>query len=90
MSTTVPSLDLSKTTPKPHSQRDQLVPMLATLIALIAAVLALMDLIANGLGTTLIHLAFALAVFAAVRLCVGLALNPHRPPLPKDDTESLT
>ncbi|MFH0246148.1 hypothetical protein ACGRHY_27870 [Streptomyces sp. HK10] len=62
--------------------------MLATLIALVAAVLALVDLFANGIGETLVHLTVALVVFGAVRLCVGLALDPYRPPLPDDVPES--
>lgn len=52
---------------------------LATLIALAATGLALIDLFANGLSQTLIHVVLGLAVFTAVRLSIGIALDPYRP-----------
>jgi len=63
-----------------------LAALLATAIAVVATVLALFDLFTNGLWPTCLHLAVGLAVFAAVRLCVGLALNPFF--LPTDDPEN--
>ncbi|MFH8371407.1 hypothetical protein [Streptomyces sp. NPDC018031] len=61
--------------------------LLATVIAVVATVLALFDLFANGLWPTCLHVAVGLAVFGAVRLCVGLALEPF---IPTDDPESTT
>lgn len=61
--------------------------LLATAIAVVATVFALIDLFTNGLGPTCLHLAVGLAVFGAVRLCVGLALTPF---FPTDDPESST
>ncbi|MBB0247395.1 hypothetical protein FNQ90_25555, partial [Streptomyces alkaliphilus] len=52
--------------------------LLATLIALAAAVLAVVDLFTNGLWLTALHTAVALSVFGAVRLCVGASLT-NRP-----------
>ncbi|WP_331719981.1 hypothetical protein [Streptomyces sp. NBC_00147] len=87
MSTTAaPAPD--KTTPDDtYVAHSPLAALLATVIAVAATVLALFDLFANGLWPTCLHLAVGLAVFGAVRLCVGLALNPF---FPTDDPESST
>lgn len=49
----------------------------STIIALAATVLALVDLIVHGLGTTAVHVLAGLTVFTSVRLCVGVSLNPR-------------
>ncbi|WP_019061485.1 hypothetical protein [Streptomyces prunicolor] len=90
MSSATATPDLSKSTPETYPPRGSLAPLLATLIALAATVLALIDLFVNGLAETFTHLAVGLAVFGAVRMCVGLALDPYRPPLPDDVTETST
>lgn len=90
MSSAAASPDMSKSTPETYPQRGSLAPLIATVIALAAAVLALFDLFANGLGETFTHLAVGLAVFGAVRMCVGFALDPYRPPLPDDVPETST
>ncbi|GAA0897951.1 MULTISPECIES: hypothetical protein [Streptomyces violaceusniger group] len=85
MSTTATTPDLDKTPADRYVARSPLSALLATLTALVATVLALFDLFANGLWPTCMHLAVGLAVFGAVRLCVGLALDPF---FPTDDPES--
>ncbi|WP_283514857.1 hypothetical protein [Streptomyces sp. H10-C2] len=65
---------------RPHSMAT-----VATLTALAATVLALLDLFAHGLGLAALHLAVGLAVFGAVRVCVGWALNPDPLPNPYDN-----
>ncbi|MGW5679032.1 hypothetical protein ACWEV4_28810 [Streptomyces sp. NPDC003860] len=87
MSTTTATPTPSKTTDDVFVPRNPLPALLATVIAVVATVLALFDLFANGLWPTLLHLAVGLAVFGAVRLCVGLALDPF---FPADDPESTT
>ncbi|WP_328380689.1 hypothetical protein OHB13_38285 (plasmid) [Streptomyces sp. NBC_00440] len=67
--------------------RSPLSALLATVIAVVATVLALFDLFANGLWPTCLHFAVGLAVFGAVRLCVGLALEPF---FSTDDPERST
>ncbi|MFD7554208.1 hypothetical protein ACFV9E_06665 [Streptomyces sp. NPDC059835] len=62
-----------------HIAGGHLTAQVATLIALAAAGLALIDYFANGLSQTLVHLVLAFAVFATVRLSVGVALAPYRP-----------
>lgn len=79
MSTAAATPDLSKSTPETYTVGSSFAALLSTLIALVAAVLALVDLFAHGLGQTLVHLTLGLAVFGAVRLCVGVALDPYRP-----------
>ncbi|WP_332010744.1 hypothetical protein [Streptomyces uncialis] len=77
MSTTAATPDLDKPADgEAYAERSPLPALMATFIALAAAVLALLDLFANGLWPTVLHLTVALAVFGAVRLCVGLALDP--------------
>ncbi|MFJ8676737.1 hypothetical protein [Streptomyces sp. NPDC093589] len=88
MSTAAACPDTSQPTPESASLPGSLASLVATSIALTAAVLALFDLFANGLGATAAHLGVALFVFIAVRVCVGIALTYH-PPLP-DDPESST
>ncbi|MEU0276815.1 hypothetical protein [Streptomyces sp. NPDC006307] len=86
MSTTAaPAPD--KTTDAPYVAHSPFAALLATVIAVVATVLAQFDLFANGLWPTCLHLAVGLAVFGAVRLCVGLALEPF---IPTDDPESTT
>ncbi|MFJ1742604.1 hypothetical protein ACIOG4_28510 [Streptomyces microflavus] len=87
MSATATPAGVSKPDTDRSAHPTSLVPLLATAIALIAAVLALLDLFHNGLATTTVHLIVGLAVFSAVRFSVGLALAPHRPD-PPDDSES--
>ncbi|MFD8630374.1 hypothetical protein ACFV4E_42145 [Streptomyces hygroscopicus] len=87
MSTTTATPATSKPTDDTYVARSPLPALLATVIAVIATVLALFDLFANGLWPTCLHLAVGLAVFGAVRLCVGLALDPF---FPTDDPESST
>ncbi|WP_445520965.1 hypothetical protein [Streptomyces sp. NEAU-174] len=87
MSTTATPSDLDKTSADTYVARSPLSALLATLTALVATVLALFDLFVNGLWPTCLHLAVGLAVFGAVRLCVGLALDPF---FPTDDSESST
>ncbi|MFE6272278.1 hypothetical protein ACFVQ9_26195 [Streptomyces goshikiensis] len=86
MSSAAASPDL-KPAPETYTASTSMVAIVATFIALIAAVLALVDLFANGMVETLIHLALGLGVFGAVRLCVGVALDPFRPTEP-DHPES--
>ncbi|QKZ24775.1 hypothetical protein HUT05_15320 [Streptomyces chartreusis] len=69
-------------------ERSPLTALLATITALVATVLALFDLFTNGLWPTCLHLGVGLAVFGAVRLCVGMALDPFF--LTDDDPESST
>ncbi|MFD3422390.1 hypothetical protein [Streptomyces decoyicus] len=82
MSTASACPDTSQPTYENVSSTGTFTSFVATSIALTAAVLALFDLVANGLGATSVHLVVALTVFTAVRLCVGLALAPHLPTLP--------
>ncbi|MEW2434325.1 hypothetical protein AB0952_09090 [Streptomyces caniferus] len=89
MSTTAACPDTNQPTNENAPLPGSFASLVATSIALTAAVLALFDLFANGLGATAVHLVVALAVFTAVRLCVGLALAPYHPPLP-DAPESST
>ncbi|MCZ4101021.1 hypothetical protein [Streptomyces sp. H39-C1] len=77
----------AKTTDDTYAARGSLAPLLATVIAVAATVLALFDLFANGLWPTCLHFGVGLAVFGAVRLCVGLALDPF---IPTDDPEIST
>ncbi|MHC3455896.1 hypothetical protein [Streptomyces prasinus] len=81
MSTTT-ALAPDKTTDDTYVAHSPSAALLATVIAL-----ALFDLFANGLWPTCLHLAVGLAVFGAVRLCVGLALEPF---IPTDAPESNT
>ncbi|WP_241990241.1 MULTISPECIES: hypothetical protein [unclassified Streptomyces] len=83
--TTTPAPD--KTTDDTYVAHSPFAALLATVIAVAATVLALFDLFANGLWPTCLHLAVGLAVFGAVRLCVGMALEPF---IPTDDPESTT
>ncbi|MGK5628424.1 hypothetical protein [Streptomyces sp. URMC 123] len=83
--TTAPAAD--KATDDTCVAHSPLAALLATLTALAATVLALFDLFVNGLWPTCLHLAVGLAVFGAVRLCVGLALAPF---IPTDDPERST
>ncbi|MFD5661504.1 hypothetical protein [Streptomyces hirsutus] len=83
--TTAPAPD--KTTDDTYVASSPFTALLATVIAVAATVLALSDLFANGLWPTCLHLAVGLAVFGAVRLCVGLALDPF---IPTDAPESTT
>lgn len=76
MSTAATSPDLSKAPVDTYVPRSTLSALVATVTALAATVLAVLDLFANGLGPTVIHTVVALGVFGVVRLCVGLALNP--------------
>ncbi|MFK0047887.1 hypothetical protein ACIQU4_28135 [Streptomyces sp. NPDC090741] len=76
-----------KPVPETYAASPPMVAILATFIALIAAALALVDLFANGMVPTLVHLAVGLGVFGAVRLCIGVALDPFRPTEP-DHPES--
>ncbi|WP_431983901.1 hypothetical protein [Streptomyces qinglanensis] len=85
--TTAPADALRETDAETPAPPGPLTPLLATVIALAAAVLALMDASANGLGPATVHLVFVLAVFTVVRISVGLALAPCRP-APPDDPES--
>ncbi|WP_413804236.1 hypothetical protein [Streptomyces sp. OE57] len=87
MSTTATTPDLDKTPADTYVARSPLSALLATLTALVATILALFDLFANGLWPTSLHLTVGLAVFGVVRLCVGLALDPF---FPTDDPESST
>lgn len=79
--------DLSKKEAETSTPSAPLISLLATVIALAAAVFALMDVFTNGLGAATVHLIFVLAVFAVVRISVGLALAPYHPS-PPDDPES--
>ncbi len=85
MSATATTFDLDKATAEPSVVRSPFAALIATVTALVAAVLAVLDLFANGFWPTALHLAVALAVFGAVRLCVGLALDPVSPPDLHDD-----
>ncbi|MER6113201.1 hypothetical protein [Streptomyces hirsutus] len=86
MSTTAASAP-DKMTDDTSVAHSPLAALLATVIAVVATVLALFDLFANGLWPTCLHLAVGLAVFGVVRLCVGLALELF---IPTDDPESIT
>ncbi|WP_030997761.1 hypothetical protein [Streptomyces sp. NRRL F-5630] len=83
--TTAPAPD--KTTDDTYVAPSPFAALLATVIAVAATVLALFDLFVNGLWPTCLHLAVGLAVFGAVRVCVGMALEPF---IPTDDPESTT
>ncbi|MFI1765227.1 hypothetical protein ACH41H_24650 [Streptomyces sp. NPDC020800] len=86
MSTSAVSYD-PKPAPGTYAVGTPIVAFVATLLGLVAAVLALIDLFANGFMQTLLHLGVGLAVFGAVRLSVGAALDPFRPTEP-DHPES--
>lgn len=60
---------------------------LATVIAAVATILALIDWALTNLSATIGHLAFAAAVFGAARVLVGLSLTPRSLP-DDDDTEA--
>ncbi|GAA4694424.1 hypothetical protein [Streptomyces youssoufiensis] len=77
-----------KTTDATYVAHSPFAALLATVIAVAATVLALFDLFTTGLWPTCLHLAVGLAVFGAVRLCVGLALEPVSPTFDTDDSES--
>ncbi|MFF1498090.1 hypothetical protein [Streptomyces sp. NPDC058304] len=85
MSTTTTAPDPAKPADDTYVVHSPLSALVATLCALAAAVLSVIDLFANGFGPTVLHLVVGLAVFGAVRLCVGLALNPY---ILTDDPES--
>jgi hypothetical protein len=57
---------------------------LATIIAAMATILALVDWALNDLPAAISHIVFAAAVFGAVRFCVGLSLA-HRSSNSDDD-----
>ncbi|MEU5900262.1 hypothetical protein [Streptomyces venezuelae] len=87
--TTAAAPDLDKTPPGSHVASSPLAAWLATLTALVATVLALVDLFTHGLWPTCLHLAVGLVVFGLVRLCIGLALGLEAF-IPTENPESST
>ncbi|MEU5161244.1 hypothetical protein AB0G74_16780 [Streptomyces sp. NPDC020875] len=88
MSTTATTPGFGKST-APHTERSPVPALLATLVALAAAVLALLDLFAHGLWPTVLHTAVGLGTFGLVRLCMGLALEPPSPDDLHDEPETI-
>ncbi|MFB7763568.1 hypothetical protein [Streptomyces xiamenensis] len=53
------------------------VAVFSTMVALLTAIGALVDLFLCGFWDTALHFVVVLVVFSAVRLCVGIALSPR-------------